>query len=132
MILAILDHLWQSTLFTLVVGILVLTLQNNKASVRFCLWFAASLKFLIPLSLFLGLGMQLGWTGVSASPQWSLVISDIARPSSIFPVSSTNTASHSYGLYLAIAVWAVGFVAVVRGGLSSGDESRRLFVLLRR
>jgi bla regulator protein blaR1 len=113
MILAILDHLWQSTLFTLVVGILVLTLQSNKASVRFCLWFAASLKFLIPLSLFLGLGMQLGWTGVSASPQWSLVISDIARPSSIFPVSSTNTASHSYGLYLAIAVWAVGFVAVV-------------------
>src|SRR5580698_6728765 len=112
MILAVFDHLWQSTLFTLAVGLLVLTMRNNQANARFGLWLAASLKFLIPFSLLIGVGKQLGWAGVSASAQWTLIISDIASPSSILPVSSANT-SHSYGLYVVMAVWSIGFVAVV-------------------
>jgi beta-lactamase regulating signal transducer with metallopeptidase domain len=116
MILAVVDHLWQSTLFSLVVALLVLTMRRNTANARFYLWLAASLKFLIPLSLFIGLGKQLGWTALSGSPQWTLVISDIARPSSIFPVSSatqSNMTILSYGQYIVMAVWAIGFVAVV-------------------
>ena len=112
MILSIFDHLWQSTLFALVVGLLVLTMRTNSANARFGVWLAASLKFLIPFSVFVAVGKKLEWTGVSASAQWTLVISDIARPSSLFPVSSANT-SHSYGLYVVMAVWALGFVAVV-------------------
>src|ERR1700733_13622322 len=113
MILSIFDHLWQSTLCALVVGFLVLTMRTNSANARFGLWLAASLKFLIPFSLFIAVGKQLTWTGVSASAPWTLVISDFASPSSIFPVSSANT-SHSYVLYVAMAVvWSIGFVVIV-------------------
>ena len=79
MILAVFDHLWQSTLFTLAVGLLVLTMRNNQANARFGLWLAASLKFLIPFSVLIAAGKQLG-TGVSTSPQWTVIISDIASP----------------------------------------------------
>ena len=114
MILAVFDHLWQSTLFTLAVGLLVLTMRNNQANARFGLWLAASLKFLIPFSVLIAAGKQLG-TGVSTSPQWTVIISDIASPSSTFSLSSVtdSNTSHSYGLYFAMAVWAIGFVAVV-------------------
>jgi beta-lactamase regulating signal transducer with metallopeptidase domain len=116
MILAVFDHLWQSTLFTLVVGLLVLAMRTNRASARFCLWSAASLKFLVPFSLFISVGNQLGWlTGVSASPKWTIFISGIAKPTSLFSSSTTqsNVMSFSYGLYVLIALWFVGFVAVV-------------------
>ena len=58
MILGIFDHLWQSTLFTLAVGLLAfLTMRNNQANVQIRpLWLAASLKFLIPFSLLIGVG----------------------------------------------------------------------------
>lgn len=45
------NHLWQSTLFLLVAGLLTLALQNNYARIRYALWFTASVKFLIPFSL---------------------------------------------------------------------------------
>ena len=45
------NHLWQSTLFAGLVGVLALTLRTNRARLRYALWMAASLKFLVPFSL---------------------------------------------------------------------------------
>ena len=45
------DHLWQSTLFAMVVGLLTLAFRRNRARVRYALWFVASVKFLVPFSL---------------------------------------------------------------------------------
>ena len=45
------NHLWQSTLFAVAVGLLTLLLRKNHARARYALWLAASLKFLIPFSL---------------------------------------------------------------------------------
>jgi bla regulator protein blaR1 len=45
------NHLWQSTFFAAAAGLLTLTLRGNRASVRYALWLAASLKFLVPFSL---------------------------------------------------------------------------------
>ena len=42
------NHLWQSTLFAAAAGLLTLALRNNRAQVRYWLWLAASVKFLIP------------------------------------------------------------------------------------
>jgi hypothetical protein len=56
----IFDHLWQSTLFVLFVGFLVYLLRKNRAHVRYWLWFAASLKFLIPFSWIALVGAALG------------------------------------------------------------------------
>jgi len=60
MITALLDHLWQSTLFALAAALVTLALRLNEARVRFWVWFAAGAKFLIPFSLLSVLGTQLG------------------------------------------------------------------------
>ena len=61
---SIANHLWQSTLFVAVIWLLTLFLRKNRARVRYWLWFAASLKFLIPFSLLVGIGssIDLGWS----------------------------------------------------------------------
>ena len=61
------NHLWQSTLFAVVAGLLTLMLRKNQARARYWLWMAASLKFLIPFSLLVGIGTHvigsdLGWS----------------------------------------------------------------------
>jgi len=52
----LLDHLWQSSLFTGGIALLTLFLRKNGAAVRFWLWFAASLKFLVPFAVLTALG----------------------------------------------------------------------------
>jgi len=54
------NHLWQSTLFAGVVGLLVLSLRRNQAMVRYGLWLTASAKFLVPFSLLVSAGNQFG------------------------------------------------------------------------
>src|SRR5262249_886984 len=50
------NHLWQSTVFCLAVALTAVLLRPNRAHVRYALWFAASLKFLVPFSLLVSLG----------------------------------------------------------------------------
>src|SRR5580704_13858067 len=50
------NHLWQSTLFAVVIGLLTLILRKNQARVRYRLWLAASVKFLFPFSLLTAMG----------------------------------------------------------------------------
>jgi hypothetical protein len=42
------NHLWQSTMFAAVAGLLTLALRKNRAQMRYWLWLSASVKFLIP------------------------------------------------------------------------------------
>ena len=58
---AIFNHLWQSTLFAAMVGLLTLALRKNRARVRHGVWLAASIKFLIPISLLISLGGTIPW-----------------------------------------------------------------------
>lgn len=50
------DHLWQSTVLAAALGLLTLVFRKNAAAVRYGLWFAASLKFLLPFSALTMLG----------------------------------------------------------------------------
>jgi bla regulator protein BlaR1 len=61
MIAALTNHLWQSTLFGAVAGLLALVLRQNHARVRYWLWLLASVKFLIPFAVLVQLGSHLGW-----------------------------------------------------------------------
>jgi len=61
------NHLWQSSLFGIVAGLLTLALRNNPARFRYWLWLAASAKFLIPFSLLIGVGSHLSWSHSPAS-----------------------------------------------------------------
>ena len=46
------NHLWQSTLFALCAAGLAFMLRGIPARTRYWIWFAASLKFLVPFSVF--------------------------------------------------------------------------------
>ncbi len=53
------NHLWQSTLFAAVAGLLTLLLRKNRAETRYSLWLIASAKFLLPFCLLIGTGSHL-------------------------------------------------------------------------
>jgi len=55
------NHLCQSTVFAAAMGALTLPLKQNRAAVRYWLWLAASVKFLVPFSLLVNIGSQFGW-----------------------------------------------------------------------
>jgi bla regulator protein BlaR1 len=76
------NHLWQSTLFACVIALLMLALRNNRAQIRYWLWLAASLKFVIPFSLLVGIGSHLASTRASVSPQTGLyfVMEQVGQP----------------------------------------------------
>jgi hypothetical protein len=58
------NHLWQSTLCVAMAWLLTLGMRKNRAAVRYGLWMAASVKFLIPFSLLVSAGAQLEWRTV--------------------------------------------------------------------
>ena len=66
------NHLWQSTLFAIVTAMLTFTLRKNQARVRYRLWLAASVKFLIPFSLLISLGGHLARPRNSVAAQSGL------------------------------------------------------------
>ena len=68
---ALANHLWQSTFFALAVWLLTALLRRNPARIRYGLWLAASLKFLVPFSLLIALGGLLPQPRptVSAAPE---------------------------------------------------------------
>jgi len=53
------NHLWQSTLFAGVAALLAFTLRKYEARIRYWVWLAASVKFLIPFSLLIAFGAHL-------------------------------------------------------------------------
>ena len=54
----LINHLWQSTMFAIIVAILTVALRKNQARTRYWLWLAASIKFLIPFSLLVDAGTR--------------------------------------------------------------------------
>lgn len=86
------NHLWQSSLWVAATWALTLMLRRNRAAVRYWLWLAASVKFLIPLSFLVSLGRQLSWTPASriAHPHLSMVMNELSRP---FPVPVSVSAA---------------------------------------
>ena len=103
------NHLWQSTLFVALVWALTLALKNNRASVRYWLWLAASVKFLIPFSLLVGAGSHVEWRAprpLAPPPQISIVATQIAQP---FLVPSETVPAQAVLPKVLYAIWFCGF-----------------------
>jgi uncharacterized protein (TIGR03435 family) len=83
-------HLWQSTLCALIAWTLTLALRKNRAAVRYWIWLAASLKFLVPLSLLVSVGAQFAVRTAtsSAQPQLSAIVNQISAPAGLAPVTA--------------------------------------------
>jgi beta-lactamase regulating signal transducer with metallopeptidase domain len=111
---AILDHLWQSTLVALMIGVLTFFFRNNSAGARHGLWFVASVKFLFPFSLLVLLGRALfPHTVPDASIRMLAKVETVAVPfaSGVPALAAPQPAQIPWTL-VALAVWALGFVVI--------------------
>jgi len=116
------NHLWQSTAFAAIVWAATLLLRRNHARLRYGLWLAASVKFLLPCSLLIALG------GLLPRPQRTVVaapvsyaMDEVAQPFIEMPVkvvpvqvrlSPMRRFEHCLPLVLGI-VWLCGTGAVL-------------------
>lgn len=92
---AVANHIWQSTLFAAVAALLTLTLRKNQARVRYWLWLAASLKFLLPFSLLLQLGSAVAVSrSAAASPAGFTLVEEISQPFAAAGTASAIAATH--------------------------------------
>ncbi len=108
-------HLWQSTLCVFVAWLLTLALKNNRASVRYWVWLVASVKFLIPFSLLVSAGAEVGWRLLPAREQTGVfsVVEEISRPlvSSVpVPLPVATPATFHPVVAAWIGAWVLGFI----------------------
>ena len=87
--MALVNHLWQSTVFLLGVWLLTILLRHNHARTRYRLWMLASVKFLIPFSILISVSAGV-WLHSKAfisktQPSFSTMMINIAEP---FPADS--------------------------------------------
>lgn len=134
-LLPIANHLWQSTLFAGVAGLLTLLLRKNRAHARYWLWLAASAKFLLPFSLLVLVGGVIGRHAVIAPTpsRVSIIVEQVNEPfvveGSLGPMlAPSRSRSESLVVPLLIALWAIGCGALV---LSWWLRWRRIRVALR-
>jgi bla regulator protein blaR1 len=117
------NHLWQSTLFACVAGLLTLALKKNRAQARYWLWLAASVKFLVPFSLVIDLGQRLAKPRAAAivQPGFTFVVQQISQP--FAPVNAGHFAAPVASGLMAMAarilptalflLWFGGFAALL-------------------
>jgi beta-lactamase regulating signal transducer with metallopeptidase domain len=117
---ALANHLWQSTIVAAVAGLLVLMMRRYGAHVRYWIWFAASIKFLVPFSLLIAIGHQFEWqpvqkTRTTASFSW--VTTQIAQPfsteSNASPGRPAPAVTRTWLLaVLALTIWLAGVLVI--------------------
>jgi uncharacterized protein (TIGR03435 family) len=119
------NHLWQSTLFVAAVALLTLAFRQNRAGMRYWLWLAASLKFLVPFSVLIKLGNYLSSV---RSPDYygsnsvvSLTIMQLNQPFNTQAAAIANRANAATNSLMEfsrfapwlLAVWVLGTLTVL-------------------
>src|ERR1700728_4082401 len=103
---AVANHLWQSTVFATAAWLMTRLLRKNRAQVRYRLWLTASVKFLIPFSLLIGLGSVLPRPpSAGARPVLYSAVDIVAQPfndHATLPVAST---AHGAGWRGFLTAW---------------------------
>lgn len=114
------NHLWQSTLFALFIAILCYWLRRDGAHVRYWLWWAASIKFLVPFSVLTAIGARFaGGSAVALVPEaWSIRAEVVARP-------FADAWAWSPGVLL-LAVWAAGSILIIARWIAGGLRLRAI------
>jgi uncharacterized protein (TIGR03435 family) len=113
---AVANHLWQSTLFAAVVGLLAWLLRKDHARVRYWLWLTASLKFLVPFALLVGLGRAFAVSGFHNGRQAAayVAIEQFSQPfghpvAMAVPAAAPSVAPSGFGQLLPVLIVAIWF-----------------------
>jgi beta-lactamase regulating signal transducer with metallopeptidase domain len=111
---ALLDHLWQSSLVALGAWLAASWLRGHSARARHVVWFAASLKFLLPFSLLAMAGEFLRMsTGIEASSVFSFGPADLATRIAAPATHALAEAPSPAWLVVAAIVWSAGSLALL-------------------
>jgi bla regulator protein BlaR1 len=118
---AMANHLWQSTLFVCVIALLTWALRNYRAQVRYGLWFAASVKFLVPFSLLAGIGSHLATNRIAPAAQTRLyfAMEQVGQPftrqtiAPLAPAAPSMLPRLTHLLPALLLVWLSGFAVVL-------------------
>ncbi len=113
---SVFHHLWQSSCFALGAGLVAFSLRRNSPKVRYWVWLSASLKFLLPFALLVGVGQVVPRRAATAAafPLFPNTVVQIAEP--LAPGAGSAAPAHPSLPWITIAVgfvWALGFVATV-------------------
>jgi beta-lactamase regulating signal transducer with metallopeptidase domain len=112
MMAGVINHLWQSSAFAVVALLLALGFRRHSAQVRYRIWLAASLKFLIPFSAAMLVGGTYEWrTAPEPAPPVSTAIVRIAAPAGSAMPAAPAAPGEWLPLLLA-ALWFAGCAAV--------------------
>src|SRR5262245_17757523 len=115
----LIDHLWQSTLVATAITALTLAMRRIPAQTRYWMWFAASVKFLIPFAALAALGAQVEWRHAlpPAPAEWTVVLEAASQPFSAPLVDSVlprgTSADGLRVATLAVAIWGLGCAVVL-------------------
>jgi bla regulator protein BlaR1 len=134
------NHLWQSTLFAAAAWLLTIFLRRNRARVRYWIWVAVSVKFLIPFSLLVSLGglIDIGrmpTTGLtsSESPEEWIIIKNInqpfSTPASIKSSPADVNAGSDRSTLIPVSVfgaWVFGIIGCLFCWMKKGREVSRV------
>jgi len=116
------NHLWQSTICLAVAALLTLALRRNRARVRYAIWVAASVKFIVPFAPLVAVGRQFGWrTSVTVVQPVTVLLDTMSRPFSRPSTVIATTAFPATGSYdvaavlplLLLGIWLSGSVVIL-------------------
>ena len=109
MIAALIDHLWQSTLFCGGIWLITLTMQSNAAALRHSLWMLASVKFLVPFSILFLAGTYIGLPAASVIDDQPLMLDDALQSVAtlVAPTRSLRASESGASSALVVALLAI-------------------------
>ena len=114
----LINHLWQSTVFAIVAGLLTLAFRKNRAQVRYWLWFSASRKIPPPVLVAADARRLSGpvatGQGSLAVPAITYTVVQVAEP---FPVTPSPIPSPHQNIdwipIALVSLWACGLAGIV-------------------
>lgn len=115
----IINHLWQSSCFALLAGLLAFVLRKNSPRVRYWVWLSASLKFLLPFALLVSLGGLVPRPAqhpiAVAAPVFPNALVQIAQPFWLAPRPAVSAHLLDWATAAIGVVWVLGFLAIMLG-----------------
>jgi uncharacterized protein (TIGR03435 family) len=119
---ALTNHLWQSTAFAAAAWLLTILLRKNSARVRYGIWLAASIKFLIPFALLIAVGGLLSKPKQFVAPAVYAAMKVTEQPFADISLAPTASAFQAVTLTqriaadipaVLVALWLAGAVVVL-------------------